>query len=536
MVTPLPLPSPPGSPSRAARAAGTQRTPGTRLDGGSFGLSVRKHNGAFEPRSGRTGLLERRLSRSHLSRRSITSQTSSSFQIIFQSSGQSLLSPYTSTCPSIKGSPQTTYGTRLTSLSHDADLSSSLETDDSLDPGKHFPDSDNSPISTPGKSHTESMLLRHHVHFQPELYEHPELLYVLDESSDDKQGKLLTTVYKYTLSKTPPHLQQSFVAIASVPEGKAKDPATEEDKWTLVVPKKHRGRIKPYQQPKAVRKLSFGTTPLTTAAPQQANPNGALAGHEMVVIRERVGSFLTEGQRRRMLFYLEQEIAIHKGLNHKNIVQCLGCSYLPDPENLRLCLFTTFGGISQKETLERLAQSEGEGKPITGKALRERQVSSLLDQLRQLVHALHYLKNNSVLHRDIKPGNVCMYGDTLKLIDFGLACSLIPKGPVNARGTPLYMSPEARAKQEQLTPSDIYSAGVCTAMVARRTGLLDIDFPGQNGWGIEHVNPRIVVRYPEQAGRKEQLLRNLANGMCQPSTQARHTCNTIFRILRTNAC
>jgi len=106
-----------------------------------------------------------------------------------------------------------------------------------------------------------------------------------------------------------------------------------------------------------------------------------------------------------------------------------------------------------------------------------------------LVQAVHYLHQQGVIHRDLKPGNILLssakssvpsaqgnhqYRSTehstlntmiAKITDFGLAKSLIgEEGQCTASGvivgTPSYMAPEQAASKKEITPAaDIYALG-----------------------------------------------------------------------------
>ena len=80
----------------------------------------------------------------------------------------------------------------------------------------------------------------------------------------------------------------------------------------------------------------------------------------------------------------------------------------------------------------------------------------------QLVEAVDYIHTKGIVHRDLKPENIIITknGNSVKLIDFGLAdtCSYaILKQPA---GTPQYMSPEQMQMAIADVRNDIYSLGI----------------------------------------------------------------------------
>ena len=110
--------------------------------------------------------------------------------------------------------------------------------------------------------------------------------------------------------------------------------------------------------------------------------------------------------------------------------------------------------------------------------------------LRQLLGALDETHRAGVLHRDIKPDNVRVVGETdgiplLTLIDFGIARltdegspSITATGEVI--GTPRYMSPEQLTGRPLTPASDVYSVGIMTLEL-----LLGTEAMHGNTWGAQ---------------------------------------------------
>ena len=106
----------------------------------------------------------------------------------------------------------------------------------------------------------------------------------------------------------------------------------------------------------------------------------------------------------------------------------------------------------------------------------------------QLVEAVDYIHTKGIVHRDLKPENIIITknGNSVKLIDFGLAdtCSYaILKQPA---GTPQYMSPEQMQTAVADVRNDIYSLGIVYSEM-------------NLGYGFQHIIHRclkpIELRY-----------------------------------------
>ena len=108
-------------------------------------------------------------------------------------------------------------------------------------------------------------------------------------------------------------------------------------------------------------------------------------------------------------------------------------------------------GGTLRSALERLSQSN---KTV--------ETSVLVDCFKQLAHGMDEV-NQALVHRDIKPDNILICGNALKVSDFGLA-KIAVEGTrtmtFKGAGTPLYMAPEAWDFSKNTIQMDIYSMGI----------------------------------------------------------------------------
>ena len=83
-----------------------------------------------------------------------------------------------------------------------------------------------------------------------------------------------------------------------------------------------------------------------------------------------------------------------------------------------------------------------------------------LQILKQMCSAVAYIHNKGLIHRDLKPDNIFIQEDTIKIADFGLVTNK-GKHSTNRVGTELYMAPEVTAeKGDYDNKADIYSLGL----------------------------------------------------------------------------
>jgi len=87
---------------------------------------------------------------------------------------------------------------------------------------------------------------------------------------------------------------------------------------------------------------------------------------------------------------------------------------------------------------------------------------------KQVLLGLKHMHDLSLVHRDVKPGNILLSRDGMaKVSDFGIAKILEPLQEANTFvGTRIYMSPERLGSQPHSTPSDIWSFGLTMLTMA----------------------------------------------------------------------
>jgi len=146
--------------------------------------------------------------------------------------------------------------------------------------------------------------------------------------------------------------------------------------------------------------------------------------------------------------YFLREAKTTASLNHPNIVTLYDMGQIGD--NLYIAMEFIDGVTLEDRMIE------------AGNRLPFEETISILEQL---CEALQYAHDKTIIHRDIKPGNVMLTGPNMsvvKLMDFGLAKALDenPHKTLIICGTPLYMSPEQIAGDFVDHLSDIYSLGV----------------------------------------------------------------------------
>jgi serine/threonine-protein kinase len=147
----------------------------------------------------------------------------------------------------------------------------------------------------------------------------------------------------------------------------------------------------------------------------------------------------------RVLERFENEIAIARGINHRNI--CRAYEFQSGFDSAYITM-EFIDGESLRSRLERAHVLS---------------LSEALDVATQISDGLFELHNRKIVHRDIKPENTMLdSAGTVKLTDFGVARLVDPDATVTAAavGTPGYMAPEQVEGRTVDHRTDIYALGV----------------------------------------------------------------------------
>jgi len=152
------------------------------------------------------------------------------------------------------------------------------------------------------------------------------------------------------------------------------------------------------------------------------------------------------------------QYTIAKNLDFPHLIKALTLEVY---QNSYALVMEDFGGVSLSTYLKT---ATNETQPSQALPLAE-----FLQLAIQLTDILHYLYQNRVIHKDIKPANILINPDTkqIQLIDFSIA-SLLPRetqeiqNPNILEGTLAYLSPEQTGRMNRGIDyrSDFYSLGV----------------------------------------------------------------------------
>lgn len=204
----------------------------------------------------------------------------------------------------------------------------------------------------------------------------------------------------------------------------------------------------------------------------------------LVAIKEMVGEFDTEEERKQLERYFQQEAQVLFSLKHPSLPKVT--DYFFEQDRFFLVMDYIEG-----DSLMKIMEARG------GAPLEEAKAREWFFHLLTIMDYLHS-QNPPIIHRDIKPDNLIWqeWSNSLFLVDFGIiriGCST----RTQSYGTPGYASPEQAGGSAR--PSvDIYSAG------ATLHHLLSGNDPAERPFDFESLHvlrPDISPRFAETVDR-----------------------------------
>ncbi|KAH6798410.1 Protein kinase superfamily protein [Perilla frutescens var. frutescens] len=181
---------------------------------------------------------------------------------------------------------------------------------------------------------------------------------------------------------------------------------------------------------------------------------------------------------------LKSEIFILKRINHPNIIRLH--DMIEEPGKIYIVLEYCKGG----DLSMYIQQRQGKVSEATAKHF-----------MQQLAEGLKVLRENNLIHRDLKPQNLLLSinddNSTLKIADFGFARSLQPRGLAETLcGSPLYMAPEIMQLQKYDAKADLWSVGaILFQLVTGRT-----PFTGSNQIQLlQNIIKSTELQFPPEA-------------------------------------
>ncbi len=212
-----------------------------------------------------------------------------------------------------------------------------------------------------------------------------------------------------------------------------------------------------------------------------------------------------------------QEALLLRSLSSDFIIGFIGFNGTIDTKDYTTKLFLQDGGLNMARAITLVAPAE--------------RVPTIVSWLFDLARGLAVLKQNHILHRDIKPDNllVDITANRLRIADFGNAHRVIEhRFPSDASGSALYSAPEVRNSMPQYFSADIYSAGISFVEI-----MMDADLLTMHTWQEFHQqNLLVTLDEPHCQHRSAPVLAELVNGMIQQDPDQRPGAETIVRTLQ----
>ncbi|XP_014211652.1 serine/threonine-protein kinase STK11 [Copidosoma floridanum] len=209
---------------------------------------------------------------------------------------------------------------------------------------------------------------------------------------------------------------------------------------------------------------------------------------------------------------VQREIQLLKVLKHKNVIGLVDVLYNDEKEKMYIIMEFCVGGLQ-----DMLESTPHKKFPIW----------QAHNYFCQLLDGLEYLHGKSIVHKDIKPGNLLLTLDgTLKISDFGVAEALDLFAEddtcTTGQGSPAFQPPEIANGCESFSgfKVDIWSSGVTLYNIT--TGAYP--FEGDNIYKLYENIGSGEYTIPSEV---DDVLKSLLEGMLQKDISARFTLQQI---------
>ncbi|XP_030474343.1 U-box domain-containing protein 33-like isoform X1 [Syzygium oleosum] len=214
----------------------------------------------------------------------------------------------------------------------------------------------------------------------------------------------------------------------------------------------------------------------------------------------------------------QQEVDVLSKVRHPNLITLIGAC--PEP-----C--TLVYEYIPNGSLEDWLRNSNRAKQLPWRAR-----IRIAMELRSVLAFLHSCKPHSIVHGDVKPGNILLDAHLVsKLSDFGI-CRLLSSGdrssnnttvvyPTDPKGTFGYMDPEFLVTQELTTKFDVYSFGIILLQLLTRRPAFRIAKEVQraiNAGTLEAILDPLAGEWPYKLAKE---LTDLALRCCEMSRRNR---------------
>jgi serine/threonine protein kinase len=168
---------------------------------------------------------------------------------------------------------------------------------------------------------------------------------------------------------------------------------------------------------------------------------------------------------------------------HEGIIEVFNLSWTRDRERMPYYLMEALSGETLAEAIQRAGTIE---------------MASALGMTVKILNALDHAHARGVIHRDVKPENIFLYGETgLKLLDFGiLKLTDAAEDRGMFLGTPRYAAPEQLRGDAVGASADLYAVGV--VLYRLLTGVHPFE---SFGGTLEEMVETLIVDAPSLATR-----------------------------------